>query len=466
MRAYLLCCLLAVQFIPCQASGGEKITDSFGQLASTEAHQSIQPTKEAEITQAVASFNGKISIGGACYSMGGQTALENPLHIDMRRYNKVTGFSLADKTISVQSGISWREVQQYIDPYNLSVSIMQTYANFTVGGSLSVNVHGRYVGATPIIGSVKSIKLILANGETVVASPIQQAELFYGAIGGYGALGIISEATLQLTDNIKIQRFDKTMPLDSYKSYFFNRIQQDKSAIFHNATIYPDNYNTVRAITFRSTQAPLTIQQRLQPLDADYRKQQLLLELVTHGKLGKKLRQSVIDPLRYRGNPVVWRNYEASYNTDEIKPKDTDKAVYVLQEYFIPVDQFESFYPQLIAILKKHDVNVLNISIRHALKDPGSLLAWARQDVFSFVIFYEQLKKEGENDKVRLWTQQLIDAALACNGTFYLPYQIHATQAQFLKGYPNAAEFFKLKKQVDPDNKFSNKLWQSYYPQS
>lgn len=343
---------------------------------------------------------------------------------------------------------------------------MQTYANFTVGGSLSVNVHGRYVGATPIIGSVKSIKLILANGETVVASPIQQAELFYGAIGGYGALGIISEATLQLTDNTKIQRFDKTMPLDSYKSYFLNRIQSDKSAIFHNATIYPDNYDTVRAITFRSTQAPLTIQQRLQPLDADYRKQQLLLELVTHGKLGKKLRQSVIDPLRYRGNPVVWRNYEASYNTDEIKPKDTDKAVYVLQEYFIPVDQFESFYPQLIAILKKHDVNVLNISIRHTLKDPGSLLAWARQDVFSFVIFYEQLKKEGENDKVRLWTQQLIDAALACNGTFYLPYQIHATQAQFLKGYPNAAEFFKLKKQVDPDNKFSNKLWQSYYPQS
>lgn len=418
MRAYLLCCLLAVQFIPCQASGGEKITDSFGQLASTEVHQSIQPTQEAEITQAVANFNGKISIGGARYSMGGQTALENPLHIDMRHYNKVTGFSLADKPISVQSGISWREVQQYIDPDNLSVSIMQTYANFTVGGSLSVNVHGRYVGATPIIGSVKSIKLILANGETVVASPIQQAELFYGAIGGYDALGIISEVTLQLTDNTKIQRFDKTMPLDSYKSYFFNRIQPDKSTIFHNATIYPDNYDTVRAITFRTTQAPLTIQQRLQPLDADYRKQQLLLELVTHGKLGKKLRQSVIDPLRYRGNPVVWRNYEASYNTNEIKPKDTDKAVYVLQEYFIPVDQFESFYPQLIAILKKHDVNVLNISIRHTLKDPGSLLAWARQDVFSFVIFYEKLKKEGENDKVRLWTQQLIDTALACNGTF------------------------------------------------
>ncbi len=116
MRVYLLCCLLTVQFMLGQASGSEKITDSFGQLSSTLVQQSIQPTQESEISQAVAGFNGKVSIGGARYSMGGQTALENSLHIDMRHYNKVTGFSLADKTITVQSGISWREVQEYIDP--------------------------------------------------------------------------------------------------------------------------------------------------------------------------------------------------------------------------------------------------------------------------------------------------------------------------------------------------------------
>ena len=38
------------------------------------------------------------------------------------------------------------KVIEAIDPYDLSVKIMQSYANFTVGGTLSVNAHGRRSG--------------------------------------------------------------------------------------------------------------------------------------------------------------------------------------------------------------------------------------------------------------------------------------------------------------------------------
>ena len=40
----------------------------------------------------------------------------------------------------MQAGIRWCDIQEFVDPHDLSVKIMQTYANFTVGGSLSVNV--------------------------------------------------------------------------------------------------------------------------------------------------------------------------------------------------------------------------------------------------------------------------------------------------------------------------------------
>jgi hypothetical protein len=39
----------------------------------------------------------------------------------------------------VQAGTRWRQIQKHIDAANLSVEIMQSYANFTVDGSLSVN---------------------------------------------------------------------------------------------------------------------------------------------------------------------------------------------------------------------------------------------------------------------------------------------------------------------------------------
>jgi len=96
--------------------------------------------------------------------MGGQTATEGALFINMRQFDRILSFAPAEKTITVQAGIRWRQIQEHIDPANLSVKIMQSYANFTVGGSLSVNAHGRYVGLGPIILSVRSLKVVLADG--------------------------------------------------------------------------------------------------------------------------------------------------------------------------------------------------------------------------------------------------------------------------------------------------------------
>jgi FAD/FMN-containing dehydrogenase len=66
--------------------------------------------------------------------MGVQTATDGAIQLDLRQFNRVIAFSKERKEISVQPGITWRQVQDFIDPYGLSVQIMQTYDNFTVGG--------------------------------------------------------------------------------------------------------------------------------------------------------------------------------------------------------------------------------------------------------------------------------------------------------------------------------------------
>jgi hypothetical protein len=115
-------------------------------------------------------------------------------------------------------------------------------------------------------------------------------------------------------------------------------------------------------------------------------------------------------------------------------------------------------------VLNGNHVNVINISIRHSKQDPGTLLAWAKQEVFAFVIYYKQGTGIADREHVRIWTRQLIDAAVANGGRYYLPYQIHATEQQFKVAYPGFEKFFALKKRVDPSNKFRNKLWDAYYP--
>lgn len=87
---------------------------------------------------------------------------------------------------------------------------------------------------------------------------------------------------------------------------------------------------------------------------------------------------------------VEWRNYETSYDVRELEPAARTRSRFVLEEYSVPVDRFDEFADHMREVLKWHRVNVINVSIRHSRVNPGTLLAWARAEVFCFVIYYKQ----------------------------------------------------------------------------
>lgn len=425
----------------------------------------VVPQTTQEIIGALKTFRGPVSIGGGRYSMGGQTATENSLHLDMRAFKKILNLDVANKKITVQSGVRWRDIQEAIDKHELSVKIMQSYSNFTIGGSLSVNAHGRYIGEGPLIRSIESFKVVLADGREVLASSIENTDIFHAAIGGYGGIGVITEITLHLTKNERLLRQNLSLPVSAYRDYFLKNIRDNKAVVLHNGDLYPPDYSTVSLESWMRTDKPLTITDRLIPRDQDYWILPSAISSLSTIPFGAELRQKVLDPLVQKKEVVVWRNYEASYDVAQLEPK-TPRVLftYVLQEYFVPVSQLESFIAKMRNVLRAHKVNVVNVSIRHALPDPGSYLAWAPEEVFSLVLYYKQGTSESAKKSVGVWTRQLIDAALSVQGRYYLPYQIHATDEQFQKAYPNFQKFFAVKKKFDPTNKFRNKLWDAYYP--
>jgi FAD/FMN-containing dehydrogenase/SAM-dependent methyltransferase len=421
------------------------------------------PTTIEEVQEAMRRTSGPISVGGGHFSMGGQTASPGSLHLDMRKMNQVLEFSPAKKTIRVQSGVRWCDIQRFVDAHGLAVKIMQTYANFTVGGSISVNVHGRYMGLGPLVLSVRSLKLVLASGELVEASPAQNPELFYGAVGGYGALGVIVEAELDLADNKRVERTDVKLSTKDYAAWFREHVRNSPGAVFHNADLYAPHYSSVRAVTWSETRKPVTTPYRLQQQRRDYPLERYFLWAVSETPFGKWRREFIIDPVLYLFGKVHWRNYEAGYDVAELEPPSRKHRTYVLQEYFVPVERFDEFVPKITEILRRHRVNVLNISVRHAFADRGSTMAWARTETFAFVLYYKQRTRENARERVAVWTRELIDAVLSVGGTYYLPYQPHATPEQFHRAYPRAKELFAIKKKVDPEYRLRNVLWDKYY---
>ncbi len=422
-----------------------------------------RPRSVAEVQEAVSRSRGPLSIGGGRFSMGGQAASPGSLHLDLRGLNQVLEFSPQRRLIRVQAGIRWCDIQRFIDPHGLAVKIMQSYANFTVGGSLSVNVHGRYVGLGPLILSVRSIALVLASGERVEASREHNAELFFGAIGGYGALGVIVEAELELAENTRVERIVATLSVDDYPAYFLERVRQAPGAVFHNADLYGPHYRRLRAVTWVETLKPATVPQRLRRPRRIHARDQYLFWSVSEGPLGAWRREHLIDPLLYLGRPVHWRNYEAGNDAAELEPLSREHRTYVLQEYFVPLARLGEFVPVMAEILRRHRVNAINISVRHSLADPGSLLAWAREECFALVLYHKQRTRENACDRVAVWTRELIEAVLRAGGSYYLPYQPHASAGQFHRAYPRAGELFALKRRLDPEYRLRNSLWDQYY---
>jgi FAD/FMN-containing dehydrogenase len=92
-----------------------EIVNDITQLNPIEVDRVLAPTSTAELRAAVKEAS-IVSIGGGRNSQGGQTATEHSLQLDMRKFNKVIAFDPKDKWITVQAGITWRDLQDAIDP--------------------------------------------------------------------------------------------------------------------------------------------------------------------------------------------------------------------------------------------------------------------------------------------------------------------------------------------------------------
>ncbi|MBC8026297.1 MAG: FAD-binding oxidoreductase [Steroidobacteraceae bacterium] len=422
----------------------------------------VRPRDSASICEALAGWPGQVSVGGARCSMGGQIALRDSLHLDMRSMRSLISLDPVTRRARVQAGMRWRDLQDHLDPLGLAVRTMQSYANFTVGGSVSVNAHGRYVGHGPIGHSIRALRIVLADGRMIEADRSSNSDLFFAAIGGYGALGVIAEVELELDDNSRIERQVAYIPLAEYPGWFRERVLPDPDVVLHNVDLYPGRFDAGPAITWRRSQQPLTIDARLRPDGAKYLGQRSAIWAVTELPGGGAMRKHIIAPAQLDHPEVVWRNYEASLDIESLEPFSRFMSTYALEEYFVPVRHCLAFLSELRRILRKHDVEALNVSIRHSPADTESVMAWAREEVFCFVIYYKQRVLTESQRRVGVWTRQLIDAATAHGGSYYLPYQLHATPEQFAAAYPRHAEFRAIKDRYDPTGRFSNEMWKKY----
>ena len=181
-----------------------------------------------------------------------------------------------------------------------------------------------------------------------------------------------------------------------------------------------------------------------------------------NSEYGKRLRWDLETGMnKVSKNEIYSRNELLNDHVSLIENKDTSSTD-LLQEYFIPERNFNQFITDMKPILKNSKIDLLNITIRGVHQDNDSYLSYARENVFGFVLLFNQKKTDEQEAEMKKLTNQLLEVALKNEGTFYLPYRLHVDKNKMRKSYPNADKFFKLKLKYDPTELFNNKFYEHY----
>lgn len=418
--------------------------------------------------------NLKITCAGQQHSMGGQTFTHGGLVLDLRDFNRIK-LDKEHKTVNIQTGARWWQLQQLLDKEGLSVKSMQSINIFSVGGTLSVNAHGIDPMPGPVAPTVRSMRIMLSDGRVVAASPTENAELFRHALGGYGLFGVILDVDLDIVDNEMYARKALYMNYRDFPRYYKENVENnsDIGLVFGRLSVAPQSFLRETAVhTYVKTQ----FQGSLPPLSPARHDTlgRFIINFSKTGGLGRWMRwmlEKYAEPhlhecltrnqaMNQKEVCLVSRNEEMyddmAYLNNRLR--DTD----ILQEYFIPYDRMPEFVDGLREVVQRNRANLLNVTIRTVHKDTVTALPYANQDMFGFVLYFNVKFSEKDNEILKKTTTDLIDVAQRAGGRYYLPYQLFYSRQQLQKSYPEIGEFFATKKKYDPIGLFTNKFYEKY----
>ena len=417
----------------------------------------------AELKDATAAKR-PVAVGTARHSMGGQSIPRDgtAISLNISRCEPDT----ATMTFRVNAGTRWRAVISTLDPLGFSPAVMQSNHDFGVASTFSVNAHGWPVPYGPFGSTVRSLRMMLADGTVVTCSKTENTELFNLAMGGYGLVGVIVELVCEMVPNTLLKPTFEVMPAAAFGTKFAAAIEGNTGV-----TMAYGRLNVARATFFEQA---LMITMKPQPTPATgippassgsiisslsrevYRAQ-------VGSETAKRTRwflETTVGPKAASG--LYSRNSCLNEPVSNLAGRDRRRTD-ILHEYFVPPERFPEFLTACREVILKSKQEFLNVTLRYVGADPSSVLAFApTRRIAAVMSFSQEMTPEAETDMLRM-TEALIERIIAIGGSFYLPYRLHARHDQVFAAYANAPKFIERKLHYDPGRLFRNTMWDTYF---
>jgi FAD/FMN-containing dehydrogenase len=454
------------------------VNDIHSQLNSTRVLEILQP-RSLEDVQSVVKTARKdrkvISVAGGRHAMGGQQFGTDTVLIDIRKLNRMLHLDRQRGILEVEAGIEWPDL---IDGYlalqdgkgpTWGIAQKQTGADrLTMAGTISANAHGRGLKMKPFIADVESFVLVDSAGTPRTCSRADSPELFRLVHGGYGLFGIVTSLQLRLVPRQKVARSVEICTVDDLMPAFEKRIadgflygdfqfsiERDSDDFLHKGV-----FSCYRPVPMET---PMPASQN-QLSDENWR--QLLY--LAHTDEKKAFGRYAEYYLSTNGQ-IYWSDtHQLSIYPDNYH-REIDERIHapypaseIIAEIDVPRPMLPEFLSEVRDDFRKNKVDLIYGTVRLIERDDESFLPWAKQSyactIFNLHTVHNPEGLQRSGDAFR----RLIDMAAKRGGSYYLTYHRDATRKQIESCYPQFAEFLKLKKKYDPEERFQSDWYRHY----
>jgi len=375
----------------------------------------------------------------------------NALNVLQTTYiNHFIEFDKATGKLTAEAGITLREILEVIVPSGWFLPVTPGTSYVTLGGAIASDVHGKNHHIVGTFGQhVKSLSMLLGNGEVVTTSPQHLADLFHATCGGMGLTGIITSATIQL------------LPI---KSSFISQKTIKADCVEAACEAFKSNSNATYSVAWIDC---------LSKGKSLGRSVIMLGEHAEQGGLNIDIRQKVSVPFSTPSallNSVTMKAFNTAY---WYKAKHSVSQTVSLIPYFYPLDavgewnrlygkkgfvQFQCVVPKLAGV-----ANMRKLLTEISNSGEGSFLAvlkqfgTANENLLSFPTEGYTLALDFKVSDTTIKTaRRLEEMVVDMGGRLYLTKDAVMQESTFKATYPNWEKFEAIRERYGAVGKFSS----------
>jgi FAD/FMN-containing dehydrogenase len=386
----------------------------------------------------------------------GDAALSETV-VSSRHLDHFIDFDKRRGRIHCAAGLSLDELLRVTMAEDFILPVLPGTRFVSVGGAIAADIHGKNHHQDGCFSAhVESFRLLLANGEIRHCSREENPELFAASCGGMGLTGIILDASLNLHKVPGVLIHNRTLQTDCLEDCIDKlRANADSKYAVAWLDCLARGKQLGRSVLYLGDHAGQHNRK------SRYRHESGKLMSVPFSTPGFLL------------NSLTMRSFNKLYYSLQSRRQNEQLLPY--QRYFFPLDRIQNWnrlygrrgFQQYQLVLPEASAltGIRSILETVSAAGKGSFLAVLKQfgeandnplsfPMAGFTLTLDFKMEAGLNALL----EQLDAIVLEHGGRLYLAKDARMAEAMFKAGYPRWQEFMQLRRQVDPENKFSSLL--------